>query len=113
MIDEAAENFLGADLAGGVESDAIIFLGGERLQAIHVVGHGHGAAAVAGIEMQEIVPRGAGFGAPRQEGVVGVQDDLVGGGAEILQDFSFGGGGIFDQRKDAVGVGGKDGVVEA
>ena len=60
-VNETAKNFVGTDLAVGVQRDAIIFFHRQRLQTIHVVGHGHRAVTVAGIEMQKIIPGCAGF----------------------------------------------------
>src|SRR5277367_274581 len=113
VIYEATKNFVGADLAVGVQGDAIIFFHRQGLQAIHVIGHGDRAVPVARIEMEQVVPGGAGFGSGGEQGAVRMQYNVIGGGAEVLQDVALGLAGILEQGKHAIAVGGENYVIEA
>jgi len=113
MVDEFAKDGFAANERGGVESDAVTFAGWERLQAIHVVGHGDGTVAVAGVQVEQVIPGGTGDLAFGEQGFVGVEDDFVFGGAEVGEDGALGIGGRFEEREDLIAVGGEDDVVEA
>ncbi len=114
VVDEAAKNFVRVNLGVGVEGDAVIFGDWKRLQTVHVIGHGDGAVTVAGVEMQEINSMRLGASGRRGRSASSVwRATSLAGSAKSLQDLALGISGIFDQRKDTVAIGGKDGVVEA
>ena len=69
------EHALGVDRVGPVERYAVLALGIERLQAVHVVGHG---GALGGLLLEVEVPARPGAAAAREQRGVGVEHDVVG-----------------------------------
>ena len=56
VIDETSQNSIFADLVIGIQRYAIILFHRQRLQPVHVISHCDRTMAIAGIEMQKIIP---------------------------------------------------------
>src|SRR5713101_8247130 len=56
LIDKQPKHFVQVNQRIRIQRHANIFWNGKRLQSVHVISHGHRAAAVAAVEMKQIVP---------------------------------------------------------
>gem|GEM_PF-6930482 len=78
------------------------------LQDIHVVGDG-GTLVVAA---DAVIPCGPGALAAGQDGVIGVQDDVIAAVGEAAEDADFVSGGLFEQCECLIAVAGKHNFIE-
>mgnify|MGYP007106197261 CR=1 FL=1 len=96
---------------GGIEGDAVGGGGVEPLKAVHVVGDGYRSGGV-GAGVLDVIPGGPSAGVGGKEGGVGVEDGMVGLVTPGTEEIGFLRGGIGEEAKGLVGVGGEDDGIE-